>query len=354
MIKSSRTLILLGFFLSLTFSTFIGKIQAGTDGINVKLGVNGCDNNGICEASNGEDVNSCPNDCTVIPLGTGSGSGGGGTFSINSSNFHDLVIDVSLTDATIEWKTAMPTLTVLKWGESTDYVSGTIGGYFFFRDHKAELINLKSNTRYYFSISGQNIYGTIIQPYVGTFVTSTPPDTTPPSKPKITNKIISADAIKLTWINPSDIDFDYVRLMRSEKSFPKTPFTGKLIYENKRQYFTDLNVTPVKKYYYSLFARDKTGNFSLGAEVFAQMEIKIVTCDLDPSLCADIPSLSPQTDNRNIPITFPTLKSYSYITVPSTMTASLSMLEIKINSFKIKIKGIISTLQSFFINKLNF
>lgn len=92
-------------------------------------------------------------------------------------------------------------------------------------------------------------------------------DTTAPQNPKYLRAVANPDGILLSWLNPPDEDFSYVRLMRNEGHFYGDPFLGTLIYEGTKQFFFDKNVVANTKYFYTLFSRDTTGNFSSGSAI---------------------------------------------------------------------------------------
>ncbi|KKP77592.1 MAG: Fibronectin type III domain protein [Candidatus Nomurabacteria bacterium GW2011_GWC2_35_35] len=94
-------------------------------------------------------------------------------------------------------------------------------------------------------------------------------DIIPPQNPLKVQVVVNVNGIILSWLNPPDEDFSYIRIMRNENHFHGDPFSGKLIYEGNKQYFFDKNVVAGTKYFYTLFSRDTTGNFSSGSAVSA-------------------------------------------------------------------------------------
>jgi len=67
------------------------------------------------------------------------------------------------------------------------------------------------------------------------------------------------------WENPKEEDFDYIRVLRNQDRFYSNPEIGHLVYEGNGRYFTDSNVKEGVKYFYSLFSRDRAGNYSSGS-----------------------------------------------------------------------------------------
>lgn len=259
-IKSILFIVIFLFFSNVNLSF------AGTDGIDLNLQVGSCNNNGICE-SGSEDMFTCPLDCTpVIPP-----SGGSSGSIVTGNIFENLTVLVSYNSATIKWKSVMPTMSNLKWGTTEDYKDGVIKNINYLVDHKVELTNLKDGTLYYFSIQTENLLGKTNSIENQIFRTLTFPDLIPPSNPTSVKAESNIQSITVSWENPKEEDFDYIRVLRNEDRFYSNPSVGRLVYEGNGKYFTDSNVVEDVKYFYSLFSRDRAGNYSSGAiisEVF--------------------------------------------------------------------------------------
>lgn len=246
--------------------TFCFNISfASSDGIQLRLDIAGtCNNNAICEVN--EDFFSCPTDCTpvVIPPSGGSSTGG---IIVMDNIFNNLTVEVGTNNAVIKWKTIIPIMTNVKWGTSPDYKDGVLKNINFLMNHKIEINNLKDGTLYYFNIEATNLLGKTNSLDNQMFQTLSLPDIIPPQNPTNVNASSGVPGITITWTNPTDLDFDYIRVMRNSDRFYSSPFIGRLVYEGKGNYFTDANVKKNNKYYYSLFSRDRIGNYSSGSLV---------------------------------------------------------------------------------------
>jgi len=246
------------FFLFLFIFTNTSTIFAsGATGIEVNLEVGGCNNNGVCEVGQ-EDIFSCPADCR--------GHGGGGLLVGSTAYFYNnLTITPSYTSAIIKWNSNVPTMSTFKWGTTEDYKDGVLSNVNYLLNHQVELINLQQGTLYHFRIESESIYKGVSVLNNQIFKTLTYIDITPPANPTNVHAYSNINGITLTWVNPRDNDFDYIRIMRNESRYYSSPLVGKLVYEGSGKYFLDTDVVKKHKYYYTLFSRDKRGNYSSGA-----------------------------------------------------------------------------------------
>jgi hypothetical protein len=233
---------------------------AKSNGIDVNLRVGSCNNDGICDSWN-EDFFSCPLDCTPPPPPPSTGGSSGYVGSI----FNNLIVEVSYNSAIIKWKSSIPTMSSIKWGTSPDYRDGALRNVDYLLDHRVEINNLKDGTIYYFSIEAENLLGGTNSLENQFFTTLSLPDTTPPSNPTNVIAELNNSGITISWENPKEEDFDYIRVMKNDDRFYGNPFIGRLVYEGNGKYFTDSNVSLDHKYFYSLFSRDRAGNYSSGS-----------------------------------------------------------------------------------------
>lgn len=253
------------FFIFFIFFNINSSLYASSlDGLNVNLHVGSCNNNGICEAGD-EDFFTCPADCTPVVVPPPAGGGGGAVVLVMDSLFNNLTVEVSYNSATIKWNSSIPTITNLKWGTNPDYRDGVIKNINFLLNHKVEITGLASGTVYYFTIEAESLLRktNILENQV--FRTLSLLDTTPPGNPTNVSANSNTSGITISWDNPPDLDFDYVRVMRNLKRYQGSPFIGTLVYEGNGNYFTDSNVKDGVKYFYSLFSRDRAGNYSSGS-----------------------------------------------------------------------------------------
>ncbi|MEK7088885.1 MAG: hypothetical protein AAB913_02015 [Patescibacteria group bacterium] len=255
-------------FILFLLNSNIVHLYAGSNSIQIDLGVNGCNNNGICEPSTGETSLSCPVDCAVVtPPPSPSRGGGGGIIAQENIYLYNLSIQPNFINAIINWNSSVSTISAIKWGETTEVKEGTLSSIVFARDHKIEIINLKPGTMYYFTIESRDASGKSNTYPPTYFFTKFLKDTTFPLNPRNVKASTDILSITITWKNPPDPNFSYVRIMRHEDRFRGDPFLGKLIYEGSAEKFLNKNVIAGKKYFYVLFSKDNKGNYSSGVAV---------------------------------------------------------------------------------------
>lgn len=244
------------------------RAQAG-DAVDVGQQVTPACGNLVCET--GENSTNCPADCPAPPVPpvvfppTGPGGGSGSPATI-----YDLVIaEITQTSAKISWKTVGPALCKFSWGQTPDYEKEIISGGSFDKEHLVGLKNLSPETLYYFKIICQDLLKTQAESGEQQFKTLFRQDITPPANVSDFEATAEEERIILKWQNPSDPDLAGVRILRSESFYPSDPWNGELVYEGKDTSFVDSQVAKGKKYYYTAFTYDKSGNYSSGAVTFA-------------------------------------------------------------------------------------
>lgn len=252
--KLPSIIFLVVFVFFINFTLLFAETSNNTN-VNLQVGIY-CNNNGMCEDAEG--ILNCPSDCTPKNIGS-SGS------SIIGADFNNLTIDVIYNSATIKWKSVIPTMYNVKWGTNIDYKDGVLQNINFLLDHEVVLSNLKEGTFYYFKIQTQNILGKKDILDNQFFRTLSSLDTTPPSNISNVSSSLGASGITISWNNPKESDFDYIRILKNTGRYYGSPYIGYVVYEGKGSYFTDSNVIEGTKYFYSLFARDKSGNYSSGS-----------------------------------------------------------------------------------------
>ncbi len=249
---------------NLCFGISLSALAVG-DQTEVNLTVSSSCGDGTCQS--GEDYTSCPADCPAPPPEeVPEVPPGHGPPDLNAPVISNLSVTATYNSALISWKTNEPAESVLKWGKTEDYELGSLAEISFSTVHSTSLINLDPETVYYFRIDSRDEFGNIGKLEKQKFTTLVLPDLTPPAN--VSNFVLSNvdnKAIKLDWENPTDPDFNAVKIVKSTKFFPTSLIDGSLIYDGKGTNFLDKDVKVGVRYYYTIFSYDTSNNYSSGA-----------------------------------------------------------------------------------------
>ena len=154
---------------------------------------------------------------------------------------------------------------IVSWGRTIDYEMGNLMEVFFGKNHVTQISNLTSDTRYYYSIRLVSAYGAVAALQGQTFSTQKPPEGALPLNVISFSVVPDEYSIFLKWQNPPTENFAGVRVVRREQSYPRDPLEGKVVYEGRGTRATDTNTLEGEQYYYTIFVKDKEGNYSSGA-----------------------------------------------------------------------------------------
>ncbi len=200
------------------------------------------------------------------------------TFSPSSTNgggsapleLRYISVSPDLQSALIQFGTNVPVQAFVYWGETLDYELGSIASPLYLSDHSVALPGLSPGTRYFFRIDLVDGYERRLVLEGQEFRTLSLPDIFPPAN--VSNFIAtpSETDITLTWENPK-ADFEAVRIVKSDKFYPRDPTEGEIIYEGRAERYVDGKVVRDKTYYYTAFSRDRIGNYSSGAVTDARL-----------------------------------------------------------------------------------
>lgn len=173
----------------------------------------------------------------------------------------------------------------VSWGVTQDGDGGTLLFSTYRKTQETLITGLLPHTTYRVNIvaedgSGHQVTKTIL---VTTTRTS---NTDAPANPSFFTAQALLRGVQLSWLNPTDTDFDVVRVMRLEGAIPLDPYDGVIVYEGPRELFLDTDVVPGHVYGYTIFARDTDGNYSSGAVAYVraydQESYGEVSLDLPP------------------------------------------------------------------------
>ncbi|HLP44270.1 MAG TPA: fibronectin type III domain-containing protein [Candidatus Nanoarchaeia archaeon] len=215
------------------------------------------------DAANNESGQSASEDATTfaLPNPDSSDDVGNGATSVRLLY---LTVAPDLTNAVIRFGTNVPVLASVYWGKTRDLELGSLSTERYESNHYIRLEDLTPGTRYYFKITLIDGYNKRLVINNQDFYTlSLPDDLGPVNVTNFKAKEVNG-RVALTWNNPQ-ADFEKVRIVKSDKFFPRDPYDGIVIYEGRAEEFLDRNVVAGKTYYYSAFAVDESGNYSSGS-----------------------------------------------------------------------------------------
>ncbi len=243
--------------------------------IDVNLMVEGCNNDTVCEIQYGESFNSCPNDCAyvaptstpptpVTPLPSADSSGIlFGTKGDTTLRFENVHITHGLDSAVLTWNTTRPTKSSISWGLTDDYAEGVLSEIEFIKTHSSKINNIIPGKIYVFKITAVDADGVYVT-YSGNFLLKKETPVLLPLNVADFRIFTAPTGIGLRWNNVSDLEYEYVRIIRSTTGYPHNPSDGKVVYEGKGQSFVDINVLEGVRYYYAAFVRNQSSQYSSG------------------------------------------------------------------------------------------
>lgn len=238
-----------------------------------------CNNNGVCEPANGEDSSNC-GDCQIEVVTTTP------TTTEAFLIFNILARSVTTSSAEIIWETNRDAVCGLSWGLTTDYLSGSSAGLNYFINHVRPISGLQASSTYHYKIFCQDQNSSSTESFDNVFTTLSGPDEIAPGNVIGLRNVPGNARVSLFWTNPSDYDFAGVIIRRSTSFYP-TLNSGTEIYNgsgnsasNGEVTFNDLGLINDVLYYYSVFAYDTSGNFASGAATAGrpfEEDIEVVT-----------------------------------------------------------------------------
>lgn len=190
-----------------------------------------------------------------------------GTF-IGFSSFQ-VSADAGVDSINLTLSALSPFRAIVRYGTTYDGEGGTLSLETYRRLHTTSITGLLPGTSYTITVTAFDGRGHRVERTIVVRTTSGI-DTDAPTNPDAFRAESLQSGVSLTWKNPTDEDFDVVRIMRMEGTVPVDPYDGVLIYEGAREGFMDSAVAAGRQYGYAIFARDRGGNYSSGAIAFAR------------------------------------------------------------------------------------
>ena len=157
----------------------------------------------------------------------------------------------------------------IRYGTTYDATDGSIENPLYLKTHSTILFGLKSNTEYWVVVEASNAKGLVVVKRLKV-VTQAAHRETLPTNPDFFTALSRENGIHLTWKNPKDEHFSEVRIVRNENAVATDPYDGVPIYEGRSEGYIDSDVRDGVVYGYTIFSRNRDGQFSSGAVVVAR------------------------------------------------------------------------------------
>lgn len=169
----------------------------------------------------------------------------------------------SSTSVTITWTTDEPATSWVNYGESASY--GTVvGDSVLTTSHSVIITGLDEGTTYHFDVESADASGNSASSSDDTFTTSSNP-----APSNVSDLVVDAfsESVDLSWTNPTDADFEGVRVLMCTDGYPSGPDDSDcvVVYTGVAN-STDVDgLTDGTTYYFGVFAYDAAGQFASGA-----------------------------------------------------------------------------------------
>lgn len=169
---------------------------------------------------------------------------------------------ITQTNARVLWDTNILANSLVEYGLTPAYGS-TVNDPAFVTAHDLALSGLTQNTLYHYRITSVEPSGLTVS--TGDLTFTTLGDTTPPTNPFGFSATPAVRANNLSWSNPADPDFVFVRILARTDHYPTNPTDGRLVYQGGATSIVDSGLTEGVRVFYTNFAADSSNNFSSGA-----------------------------------------------------------------------------------------
>lgn len=191
---------------------------------------------------------------------------------------------ITATSARIGWTTSSPTDASIEYGQTTSYGS-TVGDSLLTSGKLIQLNGLSKGATYHFRVSSTDAYNQSVTSTDQNF--STLPDTSPPTSVSDFATTPGDGEVGLSWTNPTEIDFQGVRVLRKSDAYPANFNDGTLVYSGSGTSATDTGLLNGALYYYGAFAFDDVPNYASAAIATATPVSSLITPPIPTSDCGN-------------------------------------------------------------------
>lgn len=173
--------------------------------------------------------------------------------------------------ARVDFTTYAPTRFEIRYGTDESLSDGFVQGSVFARSHLTSLAGLTPSTTYFFEVVVYDARGIGYLVQAGQFTTTAAVEATAPPNVRNFQAVAIHSDVLLSWENPTERDFAYVRIVRNHRFFPLDQFDGHLVYQGPLERLTDSGaLSQFAEQYYTIFTFDFSGNVSSGAIALAR------------------------------------------------------------------------------------
>ncbi len=162
-----------------------------------------------------------------------------------------------------------PIRVTISWSDTRGAILGTLSVPTLRTSHETAITGLQSGATYRVTVTVTDEDGRTASRTI-TITTLTGTDTEGPTNPSNFTATALPLGIRLSWDNPTDSDFENVRIMRQTGTIPVDPYDGTPIYEGSLEGYFDSDVENGVVYGYTIFAKDESGNYSSGMVALAR------------------------------------------------------------------------------------
>jgi len=248
------------------FSHFLyfEKASLSDDRIVMQAVTGECNRNSICEKELGKNIITCEIDCRPSSFLQG---GDPAPIDKTPTIWGLEFFDIKENSARVKWGADNESVCEMRWSENTDYEKGSLTEVQGALLHSINLKNLSELTTYHFKIfcRGDEME---IETYDHAFMTRAGMDLIAPNN--VTN--LSAwymeedGSVVLRWKNPKE-DFAGVSVLRNDRYFPRDQYDGIPLCDGNISMCDDSPAGIGETYYYTVFAYDKSNNYSSGTVI---------------------------------------------------------------------------------------
>ncbi|MEI7512083.1 MAG: hypothetical protein WCK01_01340 [Candidatus Uhrbacteria bacterium] len=172
-----------------------------------------------------------------------------------------LITNITDTSALVTWQTNIPADSTVEYGTTVGYGT-TLSDAPLVMSHSQALSGLSIATQYHVRISSS---ASGLTATTGDIPFSTLGDTTAPANVFGFSAIAGDLQNSLSWTNPTDPDFSYVKIRARTDGYPTSETDGRFVYQGSANSFVDPGLVGGTTYYYTNYTFDVSGNRASGA-----------------------------------------------------------------------------------------